>query len=304
MGFGLRLSFGQLVAGGGGAALPTFSTPDVTGAPTGFTVDSDIAGSCWWKVSENSSESVAAVQAGGGDDSGSGYVIAGTNNFPMDLSAATPGTKYVHATNGATVWTSASFEITEDGVTDNFDQANGTILQDEAEYTGVGTNPSAFEARDGWAQFPDDATGYSGGILRTGEGFGANQKCRFKLGQLGVATVTNIEASGTVRTSSGTDGYRLKILFRSGSSTVVRLYVGGSSVAGDLVTNPHVDDEWEIEANGTTITCRRKPNGGAWGDIDSRTDATYSTGDPGIYVGKFGADTFDPTFEWATFGEV
>ncbi len=186
--------------------------------------------------------------------------------------------------------------------TATFDQDNGTILQEEAEFTGDGTNPSLITADSGAAGF-QTAGNYSGQIRYTAQALNDDQKVEFGAAQFGVTTAGNIQMQGMVRATGASDGYRLAIYFRNGQAPIMRMYKGGSFWVGQIGGAIAVGDDFRLSAVDDTISVDRRPSGGAWASVWSVTDTDYTSGSPGIYLDCNDTATV-PLFEYATFAEL
>lgn len=241
-----------------------------------------------------------------------GVDIAGATGPAHTLQAADAGTavtctETATGVNGTRVQSSNAIAIpaapTSQGHTDDFDQADDTVLQSLGHYTGYGTWPGSITANSGAAGF-QAAGNYNGGLHYTGAGIGADQMCQFKLRQFGVTTAVNMEAQGVVRATGTSDGYRATILFRASQPAILRLKKGTSIIAATVLGAISADDEFRIKAVGTTITVEHAPSGGAWAEVWSGTDSDYSDGDPGIQISVGTTATTLPLFEYATYAEA
>lgn len=94
--------------------------------------------------------------------------------------------------------------------------------------------------------------------------------------------------------NSGVDGYEVEMVMRESSTNVniVRIWkiVNATSytqLGSDISTTISNGDAFGIEVTGTgtvTIKAYRKPSGGSWGEIGSRTDSSSPINDAG-YIG-------------------
>lgn len=76
------------------------------------------------------------------------------------------------------------------------------------------------------------------------------------------------------------DGYNFWA--NGASSIVIRVDNGVDTQLGaSFSVTAAAGDAFGVESNGSTHTIYRKPSGGAWGSLASRTDATYASG----YIG-------------------
>lgn len=94
--------------GSGIASIDASSGPGVE-----FEVTMATGANVAWMIDQNASRTDSQVIAGGGQDSGSEFVPAGTHNIIYDMTGATSGTYYAHAVlaAGGTVYTD-SFSFT------------------------------------------------------------------------------------------------------------------------------------------------------------------------------------------------
>ena len=274
-----------------------------------FTPDEDVT----YRVSywpDGTDPSDAAIESGTGSiatSTGSATAsVAETGNFASTGAGTFQPTIYVEDAYGNKTHTTVADVTVAAGsgeYTDDFDQADSTVLENESEYTGYGTWSANITADSGTAGF-QTAGNFSGGLHYNDAGIGADQLCQFKLRDFGVTTSANLHAQGVVRATSASDGYRLSVLFRASQSPILRLYKGGSILSATVAGTIAVGDEFRVKAIGTTISVDRKPSGGSWGEIYSTTDSDYTDGDPGIYLEIGTTATTVPLFEYATFGEA
>jgi hypothetical protein len=93
-----------------------------------------------------------------------------------------------------------------------------------------------------------------------------------------VSNTTRVYARvNSLGTAGGPSGYRVSY---DGFSEVKieRMDSGTATLLGALITKSFSNgDAFGIEVVGSTITCYRKPSGGSWASLGSRTDTTYSS---------------------------
>lgn len=240
-----------------------------------------------------------------------GANIAGAAGTTYTLQTADAGTSITcvetaAGVNGTRVLASGAIAIpaapATQSHTDTFDQTDGSVLQDEAGYSGYGAWSGTLTAHAGAVGF-QSAGGYSGGVHYNG-GIGPDQSCQFKLRQFGVTTAVNMEAQGVVRATGSSNGYRLTVLFRAGQPAILRLKKGTSILAANVLGTISADDEFSIKAVGSTVTVEHLPSGGTWTEVWSGTDTDYTDGDPGLFLSVATTATSVPLFEYATYAEA